>query len=271
MLYVIMSVYRNDKVDEVKIAVDSILQQTYQNLKLCMMQDGPIDNEVERYLKALPDQRVRVYVREENKGLATSLNELLEIILKKDDVTYVARMDADDYSLPGRFEKQVQFLETHPDVDIIGSYITESSDPTQPGGHMVTYPLDHAGCRKVFSRRTPLAHPSVLFRRSFFDKAGLYPTDTLRFEDGALWLKGFLNGCHFANVPEVLVKMRVNDAFYNRRNSAEKTKLDLKYRKQVIDKLDLGKKEYLYAYARYLLFRYASPSILKWAYKHLRK
>ncbi len=271
MLYVIMSVYCNDIPQQVKIAVDSILNQTHTNLKLHMKCDGSISKDLHDYLNSIGDSRFVLTERQENKGLAVSLNELLEKVLPEEDCLYIARMDADDYSVPERMEKQIDFLDAHPEVDVVGSYITESSEPTLPAGNTVVYPTDHEGCRNIFGKRNPLAHPSVMFRRSFFDKAGLYPTDTLRFEDGGLWLKGFKAGCQFANIPEVLLRMRVNEDFYKRRNSPEKTKLDLNYRKQVIRELELSRSNYIYAYARYYLFRYASPSLLRWAYRHLRK
>lgn len=271
MLYVITSVYIADKRTPVQESIESLLEQTYKDLQIYLMFDGSVNKDIEDYLFSIRDPRLHLFKRDINRGLATVLNELILMIQAKGDAKYIARMDADDYSVPERMEKQIDFLDAHPEVDVVGSYITESSEPTLPGGNTVVYPTDHEGCRNIFGKRNPLAHPSVMFRRSFFDKAGLYPTDTLRFEDGGLWLKGFKAGCQFANIPEVLLRMRVNEDFYKRRNSPEKTKLDLNYRKQVIRELELSRSNYIYAYARYYLFRYASPSLLRWAYRHLRK
>lgn len=253
MMYVIMSVYRGDTLLALQDAVNSILSQSFADFRLCIICDGPVTDEIAAYLTAMEDKRVRVKVRDENRGLAVSLNELLADVLQQEDCDYIARMDADDYSLPERFRVQRDFLVAHPEVDIVGCFIRESGDPVQEGGSPVTYPEDHEGCRMIFGKRNPVAHPTVMFRKSFFDKAGLYPTDTLRGEDSALWLKGFKAGCRFANIPQVLVRMRVGTAFYERRNSAEKTKQDYRFRNRIIRELDLPKTNYLYSLARYLL------------------
>lgn len=267
MLYVIMSVYKNDTVEDLKIAIDSILAQTYKDFKLYIKRDGQVPDKLDNYLNSISDQRVAIRKRESNMGLAISLNELLDEVLLLDDCEFIARMDADDYSLPVRFEKQVKYLTQHTDVDILGSYITESNDPLDPKGNLVKYPIDHLGCRNKFGKRHPLAHPTVMFRKRYFEKAGLYPTDTLRDEDGSLWLNGFLNGCIFANLPEVLVRMRVTSDFYNRRNSNEKTKQDYLNRVRIIKALNLPKINYLYAYIRYILFRFSPSFLLELAYK----
>lgn len=269
MLYVIMSVYKNDNVDAVKEALESLRCQTYSDFILYLKYDGPVHPDVEEYISSLPDPRIRVRGRGKNMGLAVSLNELLEEILRQPDCEFVARMDADDYCLPLRFEKQINYLKSH-EVDIVGSYIRESRYPTVEEGVLVTYPTGHQGCRLIFGKRTPVAHPAVMFRRSYFDKVGLYPTDTLRAEDDAMWLKGFKGSCTFANIPEVLLHMRVNDDFYNRRNSLTKTKFDYQFRKKIIRELNLPKIDYLYAVGRYLLFRYSPGWLLKFAYGNLR-
>lgn len=270
MLYVIMSVYRNDSSPHLREAVESILDQSYTEFKFYIICDGPVQEEVGDYLSNLRDERVEIRRRSANKGLAISLNELLEEILEVEDCEFVARMDADDYSLPERFHAQINYLRSHLDTDIVGSFIKESSEPTKNIGAMVTYPIDHTGCRQIFGKRNPVAHPSVMFRKSYFDKAGLYPTDTMRAEDDGLWLKGFKSGCTFSNIPQVLIRMRVNDDFYERRNSKEKVRFDYDFRKKIIRELRLPKVNYTFAFARYALFRYAPAWLLKYAYLHLR-
>lgn len=270
MLYVIMSVYQKDGLLHLREAVESILHQLYSEFRFHIICDGPVQDAVAAYLSALQDERVQIRRRAENRGLAISLNELLVDILELEDCEFIARMDADDYSLPDRFSTQVSYLRSHPDTDIVGSFIKESSDPTKDIGTTVTYPQDDRGCRLIFGKRNPLAHPSVMFRKSYFEKAGLYPTDTMRAEDDGLWLQGFKSGCTFANIPQVLIRMRVNDDFYERRNSKEKTAFDYAFRKKIIRELRLPRVNYIYAFARYILFRYAPAWLLKYAYLHLR-
>ena len=106
MLYVIMSVYRNDRSSHLREAVESILDQSYTEFKFYIICDGPVQEEVGDYLSNLRDERVEIRRRSDNKGLAISLNDLLEEVLEVEDCEFIARMDADDYSLPERFLTQ---------------------------------------------------------------------------------------------------------------------------------------------------------------------
>lgn len=102
---VIMSLYRNDTIEFVTLAVESILNQSYTDFDLYIQYDGPIKDEVDAYLSHLNDERIHIYKRLENKGLAQSLNDLLKIV-KPLEYDYIARMDADDISTTDRFENR---------------------------------------------------------------------------------------------------------------------------------------------------------------------
>ena len=108
---VIMSIYRNDRIDFVKLAVESILNQTYKDFDYYIQYDGPVDAEVDAYLSGIKDERVRILRRAENKGLAQSLNDLLNIVMPM-GYEFIARMDADDISEVNRFEKQIEYFES---------------------------------------------------------------------------------------------------------------------------------------------------------------
>lgn len=269
-LAVIMSIYINDKLNEVKFAIESILNQTYPYFNFYIQLDGPIDGEVKAYLEILQDRRIHVYSRSINKGLAQSLNDLL-LIIEEQNYMFIARMDADDISYPDRFQKQVDYLQSHKDVDMIGGAINEIDENGFDRGKIVTYPTDPDKCRAFFAKRNPVAHPSVMFRKSFFEKAGWrYPTDYMRNEDTRLWHEGYKNGVIISNIPDVVLSFRVTEnMFTQRRNGHEFAKSQLKLRKMIADDLGYGFKSYVYAYAMYLLM--ISPSwILKLAYKVLR-
>lgn len=119
-----MSLYKNDQIEFVKLAVESILNQTYQYLDYYIQYDGSVDDKVDAYLSGLKDDRVRIQRRAENKGLAQSLNDLLSIVMPK-GYEYIARMDADDISDVIRFEKQIEYFESHPELDCIGTWAIE--------------------------------------------------------------------------------------------------------------------------------------------------
>lgn len=267
---VIMSVYKNDIAEYVKLSVGSILGQTHKNLDLYIQYDGPVRKDVDEYLSGLADERVKIQRRNENKGLAHSLNDLLAIV-KPMGYEFIARMDADDISMLDRFEKQIAFLQQHPRIDCVGGAINEIDENGNDRGKITSYPCDSDKCRAFFAKRNPVAHPSVMFRQSFFEKVGWqYPTDFVRNEDTMLWYKGYLAGAQIANLPDVVLNFRMTDAmFTQRRNGKAFAKSQLAMRKIINKGLAYEPMSMVYAYAMYILM--ISPSwILKWAYKVLR-
>lgn len=267
---VIMSLYRNDTIEFVTLAVESILNQSYTDFDLYIQYDGPIKDEVDAFLSHLNDKRIHIYKRLENKGLAQSLNDLLRIV-KPLEYDYIARMDADDISTTDRFEKQIRYMQSHSDIDMVGGAINEIDENGCNRGKVTSYPCTAEECRAFFAKRNPVAHPTVMFRRSFFDKAGwLYPTDYVRNEDTRLWHEGYKHGCKIANIPDVVLNFRMtDDMFKNRRNGKEFAESQLKLRLQIKKDLGYGFMAVVYAYAMYWLM--ISPSwLLKLAYKVLR-
>ena len=109
---VIMSLYLNDNIDFVSKAVESILDQSFTDFDYYIQYDGHVKDDVDLYLSSLKDARIHIYKRDENKGLAKSLNELLAVVMPL-DYQFIARMDADDISTPDRFEKQIRWLFYH--------------------------------------------------------------------------------------------------------------------------------------------------------------
>lgn len=267
---VIMSLYKNDTVHYVSLAVESILSQTYKDFDFYIQYDGFVQPEVDNYLSALMDKRIYIFKRAENKGLAASLNDLLSVVQLK-GYEYIARMDADDIAVKDRFAKQIVYLESHLEVDMVGGAINEIDENGQDRGKIIKYPLWPTECKAFFAKRNPVAHPTVMFRKSFFEKAGYhYPTDYMRNEDTRLWHEGYKHGTVIANLPDVLLNFRMTDSmFTQRRNGKEFAKSQLELRKLIARDLDYGFMAKVYAYAMYLLM--ISPSwVLKFAYKILR-
>lgn len=269
-LAVIMSLYKNDVMQCVRLAVESILGQSYKDFDFYIQYDGPIRPKVDEYLSGIADDRVKIQRRDENKGLAQSLNDLLSIVLPL-GYEYIARMDADDIALLDRFEKQIAYLENHKDIDCLGGAINEINENGENRGKITKYPCSPEDCRAFFAKRNPVAHPTVMFRRSFFEKAGWeYPMDFVRNEDTRLWHEGYKHGCVIANLPDVLLNFRMTDAmFTQRRNGKAFAKSQLELRKMINKDLQFGFMANVYAYAMYLLM--ISPSwLLKLAYRILR-
>lgn len=269
-LSVIISLYKKDCLEYVKLSVESILNQTFNNFDLYLLYDGPIASDVDCFLSSISDERLHIRKRDENKGLAYSLNELLEDIYPK-GYEYIARMDADDIAEQNRFHKQIDFLASNPEIDVVGGAINEIDENGNNLNHIVKYPITPEECFRFFSKRNPFAHPTVMFRRSFFEKTGcFYPTEYIRNEDTGLWLEGFKHGVKGANLSDVTLNFRVTNAmFTQRRNGSVFAKCQLQLRKKINKELGYGIISYVYAYAMYLLM--ISPSwLLRIAYKVLR-
>ncbi len=269
-LAVIQSIYKNDKPEYLTQSLISILHQSYQDYTYYIGIDGPIENNLREVLDTISDSRIIIVENKENKGLAYCLNDLL-MKCKANGYEFIARMDSDDIAVIERFKKQLDYLERHSEIDMVGGAINEIDENGNNRGKITRYPCEPDACRKFFAKRNPVAHPTVMFRRSFFEKVGWkYPTDFVRNEDTRLWYEGYKHGCVIANLPDVLLNFRItNNMFKQRRNGRKFAKSQLDLRKLIAKDLDYGNMAYIYAYAMYLLM--ICPSwILKLAYKILR-
>lgn len=266
----IISVYRNDGLEYLKAALESLYAQTYSNIDIYVQCDGVLPSKLDKYLddEFEKDNIFSLSKRNQNKGLARSLNDLLEKVLKC-NYKYIARMDADDICVSSRIEKQFNFMEQNTNVDICGTYIEEFGDQFEYC-KTITYPLEHNDMLNFFKNRVPVAHVSVFFRNSFFKKAGLYPVSNhISNEDTMLWAEGFKKGCRFANINIIGLKVRVSKNFLNRRCGMKKVISDFKNRLHVIKLLKFGPMSYLFALA--MLVINILPANLKIiAYKYLR-
>ena len=265
---VIMSVYHKDALTFLVESMNSLYVQT-RKADIFIQVDGRLSSDVENFLdKEFQDGRI-VYLgkRNENRGLSESLNDLLRVVLPR-GYAYIARMDADDLSLVERFELQYAFMQKHGDIDVVGGAIEEFTEDSRYN-KIVHYPLEHDEMQDFFAKRVPLAHVTAFFRRSFFEKSGFYPTSSPTNEDTLLWMNGFKNGCRFANLPEVLVRVRVSEDFFKRRGGVDKAWSDLKDRILVIRTLGYNISSYFYAAALFWV-NIAPSGIKRFLYKRLR-
>ena len=251
---VLMSVYKNDKLEWLVKSVDSILSQTYSNLMLYMGVDGAVDDDVKVYLDTLcQDIRVVGIHYTVNRGLTAVLNDLLEETTQK-GYEFFARMDADDISLPNRFQLQMDYLLLHPNIDVVGGFTSRINSSGNLLNRIIKLPEQPEDCKKIFAYRNPLAHPAVLFRKSFFEKVGhFYRPDFRTNQDTILWYDGLMNGAKIANVQEIVLFFRVSDDLISaRRGGKEKAQKQLKDRLIINKDLGYGLKANLYAYGVYL-------------------
>src|SRR5690606_26872976 len=209
---VLMSVYSKERASYLQQALNSLSAQTLRPSQIVIVEDGPLDNDlrrvIEQYTALLPLTLVQL---DTNVGLARALNAGL----LKCEHEIIVRMDSDDQALPERFYRQLQFLEQHPEIDVVGSWIIETSEDITVDVTLKRLPCEHTNIVAFSKWRNPIAHPAVAFRRDAVKKAGMYP---LIFpEDYALWSTMIVQGYRFANIPEVLLRMRTGNSFLNRR------------------------------------------------------
>ena len=259
---VLLSVYKNDRAEFLRLSIDSILNQSYKNIILYIGVDGTIGEKLYKCLEQYEqEKRVNIVYFPENRGLAVVLNDLL-ILCKEANIEYIVRMDADDISVPNRLANQVNYLLLHPEVDVVGGRIEEINEQSERNGKSVTYPLTHQECFKFFRYRDPLAHPAVMFRKSFFDKAKGYRNEYRKNQDTMLWFDGFMNGCIFANLDETVLLFRVTDDFYkNRRNGFKRAKKMLKDRFMINKALHYDWSAYLFSFLMFIMT--LTPQFLK--------
>lgn len=210
---VLMPVYEGERYLEE--AIESILNQTFRDFELIVIDDGSTDGTagiVERYRRA--DGRIRVF-EQANHGLAATLNRGLELAQGE----YVARMDADDISLPERLAVQVAFMNANRQVGICGTWV-ETFDSIDL--KVLRLPTDDATIRSWLLFESVLPHPSIVMRREVLLKAGLsYDETCLHAEDYDLWVRASRRTA-LANVSEVLLRYRLHPQQVVRKYEAEK-------------------------------------------------
>lgn len=262
-LSVLLPVYCNDKPEYLSKSVDSILSQTYDNLSVSIGVDGPIGHDLTKLLEEYEkDSRVNVIRFKENRGLAMVLNDLLQSALDE-GYQFIARMDADDISMPDRFEKQISYLREHGDIDVVGGAIEEIDADGKSRNKVIIYPGSPDECREFFSRRNPHAHPAVVFRNTFFKKTEcLYRPEYRQNQDTMLWYDGMMKGTRHANIPDVVLKFRFTDSlFKKRRNGLTFAKKQFKDRLMINKGLNYGISADIFGFLMFLLL--VSPPIVK--------
>ena len=211
---VLMSVYKNDNSEYVKVAIDSLLNQTLLPSQIVIFEDGKVSKKLDDLLENYSKKHkiIEIYKREKNLGLGLTLNEGLNYC-KYD---YVARMDADDYSYPNRFEKEINYISNHPDVDVVGFNIEEYDEKLKNKLAMRVVPEHDNEIKKYMKKRNGINHVTVIYKKQSVLNAGSYE-DCPYFEDYYLWCKMIKNKCQFYNIQESLMKVRAGSDMTKRR------------------------------------------------------
>ena len=198
---VLFSVYNG--ADYLREAINSILNQTYREFEFIIIDDGSTDA-TPQILDEFTDTRIIRLRNDQNLGLVISLNKALAVAKGK----IIARMDADDISLPDRFQKQLAYLERHPEVGVLGTAMNQVG----AGGELISVlvpPTEHAVIlwQTLFS--CAIFHATVMMRRSVVMAVGGYDVNFVHSEDLELWSRLF-SETRFANLSEILYIRRLH-------------------------------------------------------------
>lgn len=211
---VLLSVYGKENADFFRTALQSVAEQTCPPTEIVVMEDGPLTDELYQVLDSFRPEgiAVRRYAFRKNQGLAKALN----VGLTKCRYAMVARMDSDDIAVPDRFERQLAYMNAHPDIAAVGGQIEEfAENPDEPQARRQV-PTEPSEVRRRVRLRNPMNHMTVMYRKEAVLAVQGYPS-VANVEDYLLWGKLLSAGYELANLPEVLVKARVGNGMVGRR------------------------------------------------------
>jgi glycosyltransferase involved in cell wall biosynthesis len=201
----------------VQTAVESILNQTYTDFELLIIDDSSTDSTVS-IIKKIEDSRIQLIEKPINSGYTNSLNYGLQMAKGK----YIARMDGDDISFPKRFAKQIAYLEANPEVVVCGTtYKIIGNDKP------IVLPNDHEAIKMGLLWGNCIAHPSVMIRKKILDEYSIqYDTSKEPAEDYDMWVR-LLSVGRLHNLQEVLLEYRIYDSQVSRKRAEDQKKNDV--------------------------------------------
>jgi len=220
MVSVIMPAFNEQRT--IERAIRSILAQTYENFELIIINDGSTDKTAD-ILETFLDPRIRVLTNPTTQGVAKSMN----IGIRASKGKYIARMDADDYCMPQRLEKQVQFLEAHPDVAVLGTAYYHK-DRIRGEEFVRVFPLEDSSIKREMAKYIPICQGGVMIRKQALVDVGLYNENCEDLEDLELWIRMGAK-YKFANLEEPLYvyDLRKETSFFHSRYSTMERNLKL--------------------------------------------
>lgn len=266
LVSVVLPVYNCEKY--LPLAIDSILNQTYTNLELILVDGCSSDGSVEICEKyANEDRRVKLIANSQSTGLCKSLNQA---ILSSNGM-YIARMDADDISSINRIEEQVRVLETDPQLVIVGCSINIIDEAGRKTG-IREYHVDDLSIRKHMFFFSPFCHPAVMMRKSMLLACGLYDLECEVSEDYDLYFRLGMFG-HFYNINKILFSYRIvsSSATHTKQKRIELKTIEIrdKYKNDPCYQMSLSAK--LFQIAHKLSMRIVPSGFKYWLFKQIRE
>ncbi|MCF0143050.1 MAG: glycosyltransferase, partial [Parasporobacterium sp.] len=210
------STYKNDKPEELKSAIESMLSQTVLPDQFVLVCDGPVGEGLEAVITGYEKAEngcFTVVRLEKNSGLGNALNEGLKHCRNE----LVARMDADDISVNNRCELQLKAYEAQPEIALLSGTVQEFCDDINVSTGSRKVPESYEEILSYSKKRTPFNHPCMMFKKSAVVETGGYSEEYHLFEDYHLWVRMLMKGYKAANLRDVLLYMRTPADMYKRR------------------------------------------------------
>ena len=236
LVSVIMPVYNG--ASYLSETIESILNQTYKNFELLILDDFSADSSIE-IIQSFKDKRIKLFTNKSNQGYIAGLNFLVQ----KSKGEFIARNDQDDISLPERLYKQLKFFEINPNLSILGGQIHTIGKYVRK----VSYPVNNGDCRSQLLFNTCLHHPTVIFKRKKIEKfiSNLYDESKSPSEDYDLWAKLSLS-LMIENIPDIILKYRIHQNNYSTLQQEKQFKNNLIIREEYFKhylKMSISKNE----------------------------
>ena len=249
------SAYSQKSSAYLKQAVESILYQTYKNFEFIILDDASTDNSWQ-YLKSLKDKRIKLLKNKKNLGLAKSLNRTIG----KASGDYIARMDADDISLPERFEQQLHFMIKNPSIDLCGTWADLINESGQIIGEK-KYPTKDKDIKKALNWYSAIIHPTFMARKKVYRKLKGYNPKFDLAEDYEFLLRA-KREYKMANIPQKLLLWRLWNKRRSRKEMEKMDRVDLRIKMEAFKRGDFGPL-YTVTLIKKLLMTYLLPMPIK--------
>lgn len=221
---ILMSVFNGEEF--IRDAINSVIRQTFESWELLIVDDCSTDRTLD-ILKQFDDDRIIIIENDEQKGLTANICKMKQLVRGK----YIARLDADDLCRQDRLEKQYNFLEQHPDVDLVCSY----ADIIGDGKGMIKPPVDHEELKARLLFYNPIVHSSIMMRKTdlFYDES------YKKSQDYDLWDRMVHSGCILGTVPEPLVCFRYHKGQVSNTGSESQAYYANKVRSRALGRLGI--------------------------------
>ncbi len=227
---VLLSVYHKEKAIFLDRALKSIWdEQSLKPNEIICVEDGPLSDELYKVLNTWEKNLGTIFKRvvlKENRGLASALNEGLQHC----KFEWIARMDSDDIATSDRFEKQISFLQSHPEIDILGGQIDEFLSQVGDLEQKRILPIEHDAIMTYAKKRCPFNHPTVLYKKEVILKLEGYK-EAFHYEDYFLWIRLLTSGVKAANLPDIILHMQISKDLFKRRGGWQYAISEIKVQK----------------------------------------